>query len=124
MSKVPAPLRRHFVRGFFDGDGSWKLRVMHGDEFCRPQNDEPEPDIAFAIVSVSKPMLQAVEAEICEAVETRKPIYTYRHGKGIMNALEYSAEANIQRIFHYMYDGATVFLARKKNKAARVIQTC
>lgn len=99
MPGLREDLNRHFIRGFFDGDGS--IAASNG---------------AISFTSTSKKMLKAI-AEILQkslglisnirtidrAKENRKTIYKITNGK----------KAEVLKLLSYLYDGASVYLDRK-----------
>lgn len=101
---VPDNLKRHFIRGYFDGDGSISL-----------YNDKRQ-----------------IKTLYCGCVSFISKLNDYLYNDGIVNRssinfgkdkkrrifcdIEWSGFTNMKAIFHYMYDDATIYGNRKYNK--------
>jgi len=101
---VPCQLMNHFIRGYFDGDGcihkksSWGQRfdLMGSDIFCEGMR-------SFLKESLN------IEASIKKAGKVSR---LYVHNK-----------KDILCLYHYLYDGATIFLNRKHEVFKNIIET-
>lgn len=101
---VPQSLIHHFIRGYFDGDGSISL-----------YNDKRQ-----------------IKTLYCGCVSFISKLNDYLYNDGIVNRssinfgkdkkrrifcdIEWSGFTNMKAIFHYMYDDATIYGNRKYNK--------
>lgn len=95
-------LYRHFIRGFFDGDGSLG-------------------DSNFTIIGY-KPFLLAMQEVLvknCDLNYTK--LVAYPHKAVDIYNLRYGGRLQLQRIYHYLYDNASIFLERKHSKFQLVI---
>jgi hypothetical protein len=105
--KIDSCLMRHFIRGYFDGDGCFwcsNKDTTHGYPKC---------SYSFTGSPFFIPDLQKEIAKNCGLKEN---IYIgIRNGKS--KNFGYSGKKNCNIIYHYLYDNASVFLARKKKKA-------
>jgi hypothetical protein len=100
-------LFNHFIRGYFDGDGHVGQNVKHN---C----------VRVNFVSSSILILNWInETQHLQANVTFKEISkknnTYR--------LDYQNKSDLKKIYHYLYDDATIFLERKKNKFDEIIKS-
>ena len=99
-SGIPDNLFRHFVRGLFDGDGcitnntgyNTKRIVFYG------QNS----------------LLEPLQNKLKEDIPTLNNVKIFH--KETLSMLTYGSKKDVEAFYHYMYDNATVFLTRKKNK--------
>ena len=101
--QVPSNLIRHFIRGFFDGDGSiYKVE---------------SPIISF---TVTYEMLCGIKEEIQKNTNTKANIYPYKN----KNVFDYKVGGRKQmiKIYDYLYEDATIFLGRKKDKFEEFIK--
>jgi intein/homing endonuclease len=92
-------LVRHFVRGYFDGDG------------CISKHSAPnrKDDYKLAIAG-NKDFLNNVANIICKNVNIPNRSIGFN---GNMNVLCYSGNLLVQKIGLYLYDDASIFLKRK-----------
>lgn len=105
---IPENLRRHFVRGFIDGDGYMG-------------NNGEEGNFSISIVGVSESFLICIGDLVSNATGMSYNLYKSK-GKTVdyislrwscdrMNKLE-----KITRLRDYLYTNATIYLLRKKEK--------
>lgn len=112
LPKLSPELIPHFIRGYFDGDGS--ISVYY-------QKDKRKPTYAnrlkqeFAITSDRHILEQIQEILIveCELPKTKLKEYK-RTDKAV--SLRYGGRQQIIKIYHYLYDNASVYLKRKHDK--------
>jgi len=96
-TKVPDNLIHHWVRGYFDGDGS---------VYIPSRDSKPKPRVAiygnfFTLLFFREIFLKI---GIDRPVEPKGNIFFYRLGK----------RAHVEKFANYIYKDATVFLERKK----------
>lgn len=90
---VPSELIRHFIRGYFDGDGCVYARPNgNGINFVGTQS-----------------ILEWIQKEIDVYPKKLVPC-----GKAYQ--FSFASKKDVARFYHYIYDQATVYLPRKKNK--------
>lgn len=101
---IPSNLIRDFVRGYFDGDGCISGKVK-----------SPLFEITSELYAIQQ--LQDILMNSCNLSKTKlrfcRNSYTLRYG----------GTNQIKKIFHYLYDGATVFLERKYKKFTTYVFT-
>ena len=97
-TNLPKPLVRHFIRGYFDGDGTvgvydgqLKFRITSSPMFANSLQD-----ILIGELGLSKTKLNE---------------------EGQARSLSYSGNRQVSKILDYLYAGATIYLARKKDKS-------
>ena len=100
--KIEKELKRHFIRGYFDGNGVISI------------NSSKTNPTTFGIASPSKKFLGAIRREINKVTGSNANVLPYKYKK----AFEYKLGGanNLKKVYHYLYDDAELFLGRKKNK--------
>lgn len=95
------PLKHHFMRGYFDGDGSFYLNTQYNRKIC------------FGLRGTEKFLLDyrnILEKECgFEPRQNKMPVSSRCH------QLAYGGNKNIVSIANFLYNNATVFLERKHN---------
>ncbi len=104
-------LQRHFLRGYFDGDGCLKFyknqstwQITSTNDFCK------------AILEILKE--QNINSFIYENKE-----YLER-GNNITKTLQTGGNRQVLRLCNWLYKDATVFFQRKYNKYLELIEIC
>lgn len=99
---IPKDLMRHFIRGFFDGDGSVYKHL--GARNC----------INF---TGNESMLNDLKTFLMDN-EIVKSNCTVKRGSRNKDTFTYhfSNQEDVNRFYNYIYDNATVFMERKYNK--------
>ncbi len=103
---VPKYLSSHFVRGWFDGDGSIYINKVK----CAN---------TFSICG-TKGNLRKIQSMILNGVENLR-VTKIKSTKGIF-ALEWGGSHQAIAIRNWLYNDATVFLSRKKEKFNKVVR--
>lgn len=111
---LPKYLVHHFIRGYFDGDGSinysitkkyqylnWSFGIISCFDFISEVNSiiSNNCDIRLAILEREK--------------RRDNPIYTIRHGG--------HSKSKLKKIYNFLYKDASIFLKRKKEKFEYII---
>lgn len=112
LKQVSEKMRRHFIRGYFDGDGSiwcgkdlsrgrgkWGVSIISTTQFCN--------EMMTAMI-----MDRSSGLELEDFSHQRHP----NHGKNGMMYLQLCSFAAMNSFKDYIYKDATVFLDRKKAK--------
>ena len=101
-TKVPVRLVRHFLRGYFDGDGciagsgnNFQVTILGTENFCQGINKHLSPLIGD------------------KNLESHPNKKTKRYRVG--------GRRQIEKIYHYLYDNSSIFLARKKQKMEELL---
>lgn len=110
---MPHSYIRHFVRGFFDGDGCVDLH-----------NGKPR----VQITSIATHFLEEIEQCLFSLGLGRRPVYTYMRPSRMspqgttlspyaISYLTYSRRSHIHRLYHVFYDGVSekVYYQRKRD---------
>lgn len=108
---VPDNLKRHFIRGYFDGDGSIS---QYGSK-------------------------KQIKTLYCGCVSFISKLNDYLFKKNIVKksslnfgkdkerklfcSIEWSGPKNMENLFHYMYDDSTIYGDRKYNKFLEIFKT-
>lgn len=101
---IPQALIHHFIRGYFDGDGSINL-------YTRPPYFYEEWELSF--ISTEK-MLLFFQKEFGIFHKLYTCGNNYRFG--------YRSKKDIEKVIHYMYKDATIYLDRKYEKVLRFLK--
>jgi hypothetical protein len=98
-------LYRHFIRGYFDGDGCVMLR------------DAPYFNLRITMISSSTPFITKIAAILSEHV-------IVNHVRSKYNSFELLIDGNnnARRMLEYMYKDAHIYFHRKFNKAVEYLK--
>lgn len=99
---VPDNMLRHFVRGFFDGDGYVGKRIDNRN------NKWISYSITFASTEI---FLEKLRNVICSKLNLRK--LKIIKGKSVCN-LSVNSIHSLNKVRNWFYDSATIYLDRKK----------
>lgn len=100
---VPQELIRHWIRGYFDGDGSIHI---YFDKRFKHRNNPLKFRGSFA---GTQEVLTFIKEKINISGSVRKP-------KNVnIFYLRFSGKYQIEKVYHYLYNESTLFLNRKKN---------
>lgn len=111
IPKINADLIRHFIRGYFDGDGS--IVLSHNTSYYKNNNKVIKykyPTYMFNILGTKS------------FLENIKIVSNFRYVKILdtkteeIKCLRISAKKEFNNIFRYLYESSTIKLERKYNK--------
>lgn len=102
--QVPHNLHNHFIRGYFDGDGSVGVYTY---------NDK-EPQIRCSFEG-TEAMLRGIQAVFCDNISNYTAVGVSQRAKQKSCVLQKGGNASVEGLYDYMYKDATVFLERKKD---------
>jgi intein-encoded DNA endonuclease-like protein len=100
FNNVPNHLKRHFIRGLFDGDGSIA------------QSNKYKKHFTFAVIGEHR-LMSEVANFICEKTGIRTPKIATEHR---CSRIRWSGLYQCLAILEWLYDGSEIFLARKRVK--------
>ena len=120
-------LMPHFIRGYFDGDGSiWegkrKKMVVKNERKPGTTRERIVHNVKFNFTGSDTfiPFLQKYLIEHCGFSKTKlnysKSKENHKHCM-----MEYSGRKNIYKLYEYMYSNATIFGERKKAKFENIL---
>ncbi len=105
VSQVPRHLTRHFIRGYFDGDGSvWESKTHHGKY----------KQLQCSITSTTQ-MIDEITKVLYDNGLTNIEISNHPTSEGI-SILKIRRNNDVIKFYNYLYNGSSVFLPRKKQK--------
>jgi intein/homing endonuclease len=108
LNHIPENLVRHFIRGYFDGDG------------CISRGHIEQRRIQFNLLGVEK-FLEDIKCIIQKHIPTiTNRRITYRDE--VLSSLNYSSISDIKEIYKWLYNNVTVWLERKKDKFEEIIK--
>ena len=98
---IPDHLQRHFIRGYFDGNGSLSLNRNQA---------------SFSVTSNPKFLTKMQEILMLQCSLSKTKLLSYPHKKCNVHDLRYGGNKQVFRIFNFLYKDSNVFLKRKYNK--------
>jgi len=99
---IDSEFLRDFIRGYFDGDGSWKGMGQ---------------DMSWSIVGTKELVEGIAKSLVANKIVYQVTKLQKRRLDCASLQLEYGGSKQMSRIANFMYDDATLFLKRKFNKA-------
>lgn len=126
-SILPKNLQNHFIRGFFDGDGSvWEgqRKIMTvKDLTCKSGfRDRIVQNVKFNISSNIE-FLKKIQEILHDELNFK---YTKISGKKSVDVrygqLEYSGRLQMGKFYDYIYEDSTIYLTRKKEKFEQILK--
>jgi len=105
-------LNRHFIRGFFDGDGCVGVSKRYKNGGC---------GIHVIFTTGSLDFLQSLQSMLTEKANIEK-FHLMKQKNYNAYHLTIHRKADILKIYHYLYDNATVCLDRKKEKFEELLK--
>jgi hypothetical protein len=120
--QVPNELISHFIRGYFDGDGSiWngKRKVMKVKE-KESFRYRIIHNVKFNITGATD-FITSLQNILIENLGFKKNKLNDSKKLGYCIQLEYSGRGQAEIFYNYLYENATVFFKRKKDKFEEII---
>lgn len=111
---IPKDLIRHFIRGYFDGDGSISGYIPN------EKNKNPRVRCAFSICGKTKSLLDEIVAFFSE---NGIKINTYYLKRDNMYRIETGSKKEISKIFKLLYTDSNFYLTRKFKKFDYYVNT-
>lgn len=120
-------LIRHFIRGYFDGDGCvWigKRKIMTVKDKTRPSGfrERIVQNVKFTITG-NMTFINSLQDELVQMLEFKKTKLNFSKAKNANNStcdkvctMEYSGRKQMQSFYNYMYEGASIWGNRKRLK--------
>lgn len=104
---ISKELNKHFIRGYFDGDGCITSSIPF-----RAKRKFVKSDVKWSIVG-TKSFCKSVQEILIENISLTK---TKIYKKNKIYYLEYKGGKQIKKIKEWLYDNSTIFLKRKYDK--------
>ena len=111
---MPKDLIKHFIRGYFDGDGSISGYIPN------EKNKNPRVRCAFSICRKTKNLLDEIVAFF---LENNIKINTYYLKRDNMYRIETGSKKEISKIFKLLYTDSNFYLTRKFKKFDYYVNT-
>jgi len=115
-NQVPEKYIRHFIRGYFDGDGSiqlhnykhpiWRFTLMAPENFCQKIIEILEQNCNIKLSQLQDKRISV----------DMKTIY-------LSKSVRPSKIINLKKVYDYLYNDSDIFLERKKNIFERIFET-
>ena len=109
ISSVPSNLIHHFIRGFFDGDGS----------IYQVEKKKCKASYGIGFVTFNRALLEHIQTILSKKCEL--PAKAIRMEKEKYARLNYGGNVILDKIKKFLYSDATIFLERKKKLFDKVI---
>lgn len=109
-SALPTGLVRHYLRGYFDGDGSFG----HAPYKAHPTWT---PRLSFSVLG-NLPFLDGCQKFLHDVLGLNDTQRIFRRPGDRIAALTYGGRPQVSTLWHLLYSDATVYLARKREKLA------
>lgn len=122
---IPNNLVHHFIRGYFDGDGSiWdgKRTKMIVKDHTKKElyRQRIIHNVKFNITG-NYNFITSLQNLLIETLGFNKTKLNIRKSKESSVTLEYSGRKQIRKFYNFIYKDATVFMKRKKEKFEEII---
>ena len=123
---------RHFIRGYFDGDGciwdgkrqkrivkdktvklGYREKTVHNVKFTFTGNDS-------FISDLQKYLVNKIGINICKLNYSKAKNSNTTTSKNVCT-MEYCGRGNIKKLYQYMYNDATIYGSRKFNQFNKII---
>jgi intein/homing endonuclease len=111
IPKIDEKLVRHFIRGYFDGDGSFTYGIRKPNPKYRQKNYRLTQ--SFQICSKKSNILNEI-AKFCEDNKIKAGVSYYTRDD--MYLLTISSKDGVKKFGELLYNDSNYFLSRKKNK--------
>lgn len=114
LPNIDKSLIRHFIRGYFDGDGSFSgnIRIDKGKS--------PRKAVKFCICSKGKTILEEIQKFFSLYNITTAIYYSKRDDLYLLNT---SSQKSVKLIFNLLYDDSNYYLQRKFKKISYYVNT-
>ena len=102
--RLPSDLYRHYLRGAFDGDGCWSVSSTQDGRRRAVRS-------VFWKLCGSVPYLTGCQSYLMNTVGFHETKFTR---DGHISELVYAGRKQLLVLWHHLYDGATIYLDRKR----------
>lgn len=109
IPKIPKTLMHHFIRGYFDGDGCLSVYQQHYKTYTINKQEwslTGNPTLLHEIKTILE-----TDANTTPTIKMK----TYKRTDKAVG-LRYGKKADIEQLYDYLYDNATIYLETKYNK--------
>lgn len=120
QEQVPEHLIHHFIRGYFDGDGSvWQGKRTFMFFKSRP-NGRIIHNVKFNITSTPD-VVNNIQQILVDKANFAKTKINNSKKLGNIVQLEYSGKGNLEKFYKFLYKDATLFMRRKKDTFEQIL---
>lgn len=109
IPNIQKDLIKHFIRGYFDGDGCLSLYEQHVKKWTIHRQEFSITGNPTLIAEIQAVLNQ--ETSVSEIIKPK----SYKRTTSVIS-LRYGKKSDIDALFHYLYDDATVCLKSKYEK--------
>lgn len=118
LPKINKDLIKHFIRGYFDGDGSISYNITPPNKKNREKN--PRIRCNMSICSKTKTLLEEIQNFLSE-LDIKATLC--KANRDDMYILSVSSKRDLHKIFHLLYDSSEIYLSRKFEKFNHYVNT-
>lgn len=118
---IPEDMKRHFVRGFFDGDGCISVDFPKSSYIRKSDGLSSRKPVRGRITFVSTDL--KFLTEVCKCINPSKFYCKSKIRRLVIHSLSIERQDDVIKAFHYMYDNSTIFLTRKRDKFNTLISS-
>ena len=104
---VPNELKRHFIRGYFDGDGWFTCNL-------------DKKNIEFGFIGTPNTM-NGILQNFIEEIDVNTVGFKKNHGKSTTVSVCWGGVFDCQKIYKYLYSDCNIYLERKLKKIDKVL---
>lgn len=109
IPQIPNDLIRHFIRGYFDGDGCLSIYDQHVKQWVVHRQEFSITGNPILITEIQKTL--NANTSVSKTVKLK----TYAKTKSVVS-LRYGKKSDINELYHYLYDDAHIYLDDKYQK--------
>lgn len=106
---VPKELLNHFIRGYFDGDGSFSNGFIHNGKY----------EYAKLVFYGQHNLLEYIKESLKSLNLSDNKIFDKKKEK--VSMLSYGSKNDLALLYKYLYENATIYLTRKKEKISSYV---
>lgn len=100
---IPPNLEHHFIRGYFDGDGSWW--IIRGPW---------RPNLSFECIGTWS-FIKSLQDRLVTGCQLQHTKLKRHHTTSSVCTVNYGGNLQCLRIANYLYEDATIYLTRKRD---------
>ena len=108
-AELPDEALRHYLRGYFDGDGCWTWSGLK----------RKSPTASFSVIS-NETFIHGCQQFLMRSCNLSQTKIGIGSG-GRIRILSYCGNVQVSRIAHFLYDDASIFLPRKRERISSLL---
>lgn len=119
---LPLELRSHFIRGYFDGDGSYVF--YRSEEIRKDRNNRVYNRLKkeISLVCASYNFINSISEILRDECGINKRLFVTKRDN--LHILRLQSKSDMKLFIDYVYKNSTVHLERKFKKAQEILEYC